>query len=140
MMKNYLSQTFYLHQQMHDRLEQLTALRQSLQGLESFYPVFDDQTPSLLGIRQDILALEKTCQQDLLRWQGLYQHIERLITGLDDPTLRLLLTKRYLLLKTWQQIADELGYSRIHVHRLHQKALNALTATVEDTFSLPKEA
>ena len=41
-----------------------------------------------------------------------------------------MLSKRYLLMKTWEQIAEEMDYSVVQIHRIHKKAL--------EIFKVPK--
>lgn len=51
--------------------------------------------------------------------------MHNLINRLDNPTYRTLLSLRYINCKTWEQIAEDMHYSYVHiVHRLHPMALN----------------
>ena len=51
------------------------------------------------------------------------QEILKAISGVDNSTYRALLIERYINFKTWEQIADYMNYSRMHVTRLHGRAL-----------------
>ena len=48
------------------------------------------------------------------------------VAQVTDEKLRTLLTERYVSFLTWEQIAVNLGYSYMHVCRLHGRALAAL--------------
>ena len=51
--------------------------------------------------------------------------MHNLINRLDNPTYRTLLSLRYINCKTWEQVAEDMHYSYVHiVHRLHPMALN----------------
>ena len=52
--------------------------------------------------------------------------IRQLISLVDDPILRLILHKRYLCYRKWEQIAADLSYSWKQIHRLHNRALNII--------------
>lgn len=41
------------------------------------------------------------------------------------------LYRRYLCLQTWETIADEIGFSEVHIHRLHRKALEEFADIME---------
>jgi hypothetical protein len=57
--------------------------------------------------------------------------IAEAIGKVDDNTLRTLLTLRYINFETWEQIAVNMHYCRVHITRnLHPKALQALSKTV----------
>lgn len=49
-----------------------------------------------------------------------------LINRLDNTIYRTLLIARYINCKTWEQIADEMGYDLRWIYRLHGKALKAI--------------
>ena len=51
------------------------------------------------------------------------QEILKAISGVDNSTYRALLIERYINFKTWEQTADYMNYSRMHVTRLHGRAL-----------------
>ena len=52
--------------------------------------------------------------------------IKAAINKLDDPLLRALLIARYVNMKTWEQIAEDLNYDLRWIYRLHGKALRAI--------------
>ena len=52
--------------------------------------------------------------------------IETAISTLEIPAERILLRKRYIEGKRWEQIAEDMSYSIRQIHRLHSKALRKL--------------
>ncbi len=53
-------------------------------------------------------------------------NVLEVINGVSDTVLRTVLIARYINCKTWEQIADEIGYSDKWVRtRLHERALEA---------------
>lgn len=57
--------------------------------------------------------------------------ILRAVAKVGDPTLRALLTARYVNFKKWEQIALDIGYSYMQTCRLHGKALEELRHVIE---------
>lgn len=91
-------------------------------------------TPKL---RADIVSCQKDPHEKLERFAELNvkvddkmcdllsvkQEILDAIWTVEDSTYRVLLTERYVNLKTWEQIAVEMNYSYMQVCRIHGKAL-----------------
>lgn len=78
---------------------------------------FDDYLDDLIRLQEDYNKRAKAIIQEQIR-------IEQVISSLDDPVSRALLGYRYIDGLEWQQIADKLYYSYVHVvHRLFPKAL-----------------
>jgi DNA-directed RNA polymerase specialized sigma subunit len=74
-----------------------------------------------------IANLDETEQQlndDVLKLCILQREISQAIDAVDDVDCSLVLSKRYLLMKDWEQIADEMGYGIRQIFRIHKKALN----------------
>lgn len=66
-----------------------------------------------------------------------YAEISRVITMLEDPAERAVLSMRYLQLQgtkamSWEEIANELGYDIRHIFRLHGLALKNLHGFLKD--------
>lgn len=53
------------------------------------------------------------------------------ISLVGDPTLRTILLDRYVRCLHWDEIGRHVGYSPVHVHRLHHDALDALNHVME---------
>jgi len=52
--------------------------------------------------------------------------INDMITSVDDPELRQIMTDRYLKGLRWEQVAKKYGYSISHLYRLRLRAILAL--------------
>ena len=61
------------------------------------------------------------------------RQITQAIEAIEDPCSNILLRYRYIQLKTWAQIGDAMGYSEVHVKRLHGIALNHFDIPEDDT-------
>ena len=53
------------------------------------------------------------------------------INKLNNPTYKTLLRKYYIRGKTWEQVASEMHYSRMHICRMHGTALLELKDVIE---------
>jgi hypothetical protein len=62
--------------------------------------------------------------------------IETRIADMSDGIESLILHKRYIEFKTWEQICVEIDYSWKQTHRLHSNALSNLKMTLNDTLSI----
>jgi Protein of unknown function (DUF1492). len=59
--------------------------------------------------------------------------IESIITDLDDGIESMILHKKYIELKSWEQICIEIDYEWAQTHRKHASALNHLNMIHNDT-------
>lgn len=73
-----------------------------------------------------IVDMENIIKQDIEIQLLAIDEIHCLMVMVDDPLLKLLLHKRYVLYEKWEKIAVDLNYSWKQVHRLHNKALNLI--------------
>lgn len=71
----------------------------------------------------EIVLIENDIRADIEKLRIKRQKVYSLIKKLDDDVLRVLLIQRYMQYKKWEDIAADLNYSWMHVHRLHSKAL-----------------
>lgn len=61
------------------------------------------------------------------RLDAVLAEITQAVSRMDDNLLAALLQERYVNCRTWEQVANSLGYSLPHVHRLHRAALARIT-------------
>lgn len=73
-----------------------------------------------------IVDMENIIKQDIEIQLLAIDEIHCFMVMVDDPLLKLLLHKRYVLYEKWEKIAVDLNYSWKQVHRLHNKALNII--------------
>ena len=57
--------------------------------------------------------------------------IQQAIYKVDNHTYRTLLLARYINFKTWEQIAEDMGYEVRQIHRIHGNALVNLKDVIE---------
>lgn len=67
---------------------------------------------------------EQAIYADLAELAQIQIDINNVIKAVPDPRLQMLLELRYLMYKTWEEIAEILCYDARHVYRLHAEALN----------------
>jgi len=70
-------------------------------------------------------AIERAIKTDVENLMLLKERISRIIERISDPVCKSLLSLRYLNAMSWEQVAEFMNYSYVHiVHRLHPKALD----------------
>jgi DNA-directed RNA polymerase specialized sigma subunit len=75
-----------------------------------------------------ITSIENSIQKDVQKLLTLKDRLSRIIETIGDPTSKTLLSLRYLSGMNWEQVAEFMDYSYVHVvHRLHPKALKKLS-------------
>lgn len=90
-------------------------------------PKSNNQTIDKIGI--DVANLEhlrKELTERITKLQNLRQDIQQKIWEIPDPTLRMLMSLRYLDCQKWEEICVKLNYSWVQIHRLHSIALKKL--------------
>ena len=128
--KQYLRQGYKIRQEIKIQRDILIELENNLDNVKSF----DYSKEKLQGgmIQDDTVMIEKINrilevqeiikekEAELKRLQAnLYLEINRL----SNTNEKILLQARYILNETWEQIAERLGYSVTHIHRIHRAAL-----------------
>ena len=79
---------------------------------------FEDAAAKLADLEDDI-------GEEINRFIAMKTMITRQIDCVPDNLYATLLSKRYLSMKTWEEIADDLNYDLRTVYKLHDKALKA---------------
>ena len=69
--------------------------------------------------RESIRYSEKRIKELEAQKEKLY----KIVNNIKNPTYKLVLHKRYVQGKKWEEIEEELHYASQHIHRLHQKAI-----------------
>ena len=74
-----------------------------------------------------IADIEESLRNDMDELIGLKEKLMRIIDKIDVPEYKSLLINRYVCGKTWEQVAESMGYSYVHiVNRLHPRALEKI--------------
>lgn len=72
------------------------------------------------------VALTEVLEEKIAEALTVQKEITEAVYRVDDRRLRVLLMCRYVRWMTWEQIAEEMSYSRMQVWRLHGAALRAV--------------
>ena len=128
--KQYLRQGYKIRQKIKIQNDILIELENNLDNVKSF----DYSKDKLQGgpVQDDTVMVEKINRiievQEIIKKRdfelktfqaNLYIEINRL----SNTNEKILLQARYILNETWEQIAERLGYSVMHTHRIHRSAL-----------------
>ena len=76
---------------------------------------------------QKIVELERELKNVLADLVEVKYETSRAIHDVDNLLYQEVLAKRYITNEPWKKIAEDLGYSLQHVHRLHNAALKKIT-------------
>ena len=130
--KTYLSRYYYLYQKvdsLKEELKHLEILANGTQGC-SFDEPRVQKTPSLkapfIKYIDRINTKEKEIETKVEELFKLRGEIEAAIASVNDSTLELVLTYRYINFFDWRDVASKLGYALSHVYRLHRQGIAAI--------------
>ncbi|MBR5583363.1 MAG: DUF1492 domain-containing protein [Lachnospiraceae bacterium] len=127
--KQYLKQAYRLNEVIIDKQERLNDLKEMLQSTGAIDYSKDrvqtSQSPDAPFTKQlmNAMQLEEELKKDIERLTLLKIEINNAIEKVPDVDCSLVLSKRYILMKTWEQIAEEMNYSLTQLHRIHNEGL-----------------
>ena len=128
--KEYLNQAYWLDRRIDSKLEQLSALKEMATKTTSI--MNDDVVShsrnlhSLQDVISKIIDMQAEINNDIDHLVNLKQEIMQVIKGVQNPEHQILLEQRYLCFKSWESVAEELGYNIRHVYRLHDEAVEQI--------------
>lgn len=125
--KEYLSQAFIVDVDINTKLDQLDRLNAlATKATTTFSEVPFTGTPDPHR-REDIIVkiidLEDRIKEEMRRLVDLKSEIMTAIAKIEEPEQRIVLEKRYLEFKKWEDIAVEMNRSLRSIYRLHGEAL-----------------
>ncbi len=125
--KEYLSQAFIVDVDINTKLDQLDRLNAlATKATTTFSEVPFTGTPDPHR-REDIIVkiidLEDRIKEEMRRLVDLKSDIMTAIAKIEEPEQRIVLEKRYLEFKKWEDIAVEMNRSLRSIYRLHGEAL-----------------
>ena len=130
--KAYLSRYYYLYQKvdsLKEELKHLEILADGTQGCNYEEPRAQ-KSPSLkapfIKYIDRIAKKEKEIDEKVEELFKLRGEIEKAILTVNDSTLELVLTYRYINFFGWREVADKLGYALSHVYYLHRQGIAAI--------------
>lgn len=130
--KQYLKQAYKLNEKIKDkqeRLDDLKAMSRSLGAMDYSKDKVQTSPSSDSSFANQVLQsiqLEAELQQDIDRLQRLKVEINRAVEQVKDVDCSIVLSKRYILMKTWEQISNEMDYSIPQLHRIHDRGIHML--------------
>lgn len=135
--KEYLMQFKYISGEIADALEELNTLRELV---TKFKASSDNGDRVMSSVNPDPMAaavceivdMENEIKSKVDEMNQTLREIKSIISKVDDKDLRSILHKRYVSLKSWEQIAVEMNLSWRHTLRLHGKALNEVEVILKD--------
>ncbi len=128
--KEYLNQAYWLDRRIDSKLEQLSALKEMATKTTNI--MNDDVVShsrnlhSLQDVISKIIDMQAEINNDIDHLVNLKQEIMQVIKGVQNPEHQILLEQRYLCFKSWESVAEELGYNIRHVYRLHDEAVEQI--------------
>lgn len=134
--EEYLSQAYKLNDQIKDKQERIAYLDELMKSLQAIDYAKDkvqtSQQADAPFVNQiaKIDELKEEINQSLAKLCDLQFEISHAIDTVEDVTCRLFLSKRYLLMKTMDEVAEEMGYSTSHIYKIQKVAL--------ENFKVPK--
>lgn len=138
-MKKLLQQAFILNKQIlqkHEEIERIEAIATKtttiLQQDKIFSSTNSDKIGECIAKKDEIV---RQLSDDLDALIMISKSIIEAINSLDNELHKLVMTERYLNLKSWERIAVDINYDYRYVLKLHGRALQELNKnrTLKDT-------
>jgi len=128
--KEYLNRAYRIDQRIQSKQEQLNALNDLAEkcsiALNGMPHTSTRSSSPMADAVCKILDLERELAKDIIELIGLKSEISTTIKNVESVDYQLILEKRYLLCKSWPEIAVEMGYKMRHLYKLHDDALKAV--------------
>lgn len=125
--KDYLSRAYLLDQQIKSKLEQVQSLQElAIQCTTNTENEKVSATPDPTKTQEiiaKIVDLEDEITDDVETLVDVKCEIKRAIDTVEKPLHRLILEQRYLLCKSWDEVADSVGYETNTVYKIHKSIL-----------------
>ena len=119
--KEYLSRAYLLDQQIRSKLEQVQSLREL--AFQCTANTENERVSETQEIIAKIVDLEDELTDDVETLVDVKCEIKRAIDTVEKPLHRLILEQRYLLCKSWDEVADSVGYETNTVYKIHKGIL-----------------
>ncbi len=129
--KEYLNQAYWLDRRIDSKLEQLSALKDMATKTTSV--MSDDVVSHTRNVHsmQDVIAkiidMQAEINADIDQLVDLKREIMQVVKAVQNPEHQTLLELRYLCFKSWEDVAEELGYNVRHIYRLHDETVEQIT-------------
>lgn len=125
--KEYLSQGRYLDARINEKLHQVEQLRLiATKATGNLSGMPRPESPNVHRLQDTIckiVDLENEINQSIDELVDLRREIMHIIDEVPGDECRMLLSMRYLSMKSWTEIAEAMCYSEKYVYEIHGKAL-----------------
>ena len=125
--KEYFNQAYQLDARINSKIEQVSRLHELATKATSTLSDMPGSATRNTHRMEDtiikIIDLENEINKEIDRLVDLKTEMTRIIGSVQNMEYQRLLELRYLCFRSWKQIADEMGYSKQHIFRLHNDAL-----------------
>ena len=129
--KEYLNQAYWLDRRIDSKLAQLSSLKDlatKATNVMSDAVVSHTRNPhSLQDVVAKMIDMQSEINADIDHLVDLKQEIMHTIKSVKNPEQQTLLELRYLCFKSWEFVAEEMGYNVRHIYRLHDEAVEQVT-------------
>ncbi len=125
--KEFLEQAMYLDLEIRTKKDEIRKLEKLVERVSAGRKIKGEFT--LEGLREVIGEYSDFLVKDITKLVYMKHIIITKINELEDSRDRVLLTLRYIDFMTWEEIANEMGYSTMQVHRLHKALLQTIDIT-----------
>ena len=130
--KEFLKQARHIDQRINSKLEQVQSLRElSTKATATLSYMPRSATPNVHRMEDVIckmMELESEIKADINELINTKHEVMAVIKKVERPEYQSLLELKYLCMKTWEEVAVELGYVYRQVTRMHGYALEQVEA------------
>ena len=134
--KEYLSQTAVINHKIDSKLEQAGSLRTLAMKVTTTFGEDKVKTTKKQSPMEEIMVklidLEQEVNDDIDALIKTKEELLEVINQVSDINHQVILEKRYIAGKTWEDIAKETGYDRSTVYRNHGKALKEVEEIINN--------
>ena len=81
---------------------------------------------SMQDVIAKIIDMQAEINADIDHLVDLKREIMQVVKAVQNPEHQTLLELRYLCFKSWEDVAEELGYNVRHIYRLHDEAVEQI--------------
>ncbi len=131
MTKDELKRYKYIGDEIAQLREEINRLRDGLMSpsgkVITWAPAAAKQDDKFADVMARMDELEHILKDKLLERLQLQTDIERAISSVSDPRIRILLRSRYIQDKSWKEICKQLNYSYRQVQNLHGQGLRLIS-------------
>lgn len=135
--KDYLRQAFKLDRQINSKIEMLDELNALATKCTAVLTGMPHNPSGSKHQMEDtiikIISLQEEINNDIDALVDLKTDIMHVISSVPDSDCRVLLEKRYLSFRSWEEIASGMNYGIRYVHILHKKALSLAERYIKST-------